>query len=105
MFARYWMRASFVRHACRILTQPLPALKQGADRLDGEPRLGHQLMGDEGLAMACTVTSQKRVRIYGGRRIVLGFDCGFVEAMVLNPVPEQTSCPRNFRGRDGRLAR
>ncbi|MFS8981339.1 hypothetical protein PO002_44470 [Cupriavidus necator] len=74
--------------SCADLTQPLPALElQAEDRLYGEPRLGHQLLADEGPAITGPVTSQKRVRIsHDGRRIVLGFDCGFLEAMVLNRV-------------------
>ncbi|WP_434034731.1 hypothetical protein [Cupriavidus sp. a3] len=65
VFARYRMRASdFVRQAVSDLTQPLPALElQAEDRLYGEPRLGHQLLDDEGPAITRPVTSQKRVRI------------------------------------------
>lgn len=107
VFARYRMRASdFMRQAVSDLTQPLPALElQTEDRLYGEPRLSHQLLDDEGPAITRPVTSQKRVRIaHDGRRIVLGFDCGFVEAMVLNRVLERRivslegqRLPRGFR--------
>lgn len=58
--------------SCADLTQPLPGL---------------ELLADEGPAITRPVTSQKRVRIsHDGRRIVRGFDCGFLEAMVLNRV-------------------
>lgn len=58
-----------------------------------------------GLAIRRPVTSQKRVRIsHDGRRIVIGFDCGFVEAMVINRVLERRIAslegqrlPRGFR--------
>ncbi|CAN7768204.1 hypothetical protein LJR296_007260 [Cupriavidus necator] len=80
-----------VRQAVSDLAQPLPTLElQAEDRLYGEPRLSHQLLDDEGPAITRPVTSQKRVRIsHDGRRIVLGFDCGFVEAMVLNRALER----------------
>ncbi|WP_439673122.1 Putative helicase superfamily II (plasmid) [Cupriavidus necator] len=107
VFARFRMRArDFVRQTGSDLTHPLPALElQAEDRLYGEPRLGHQLLDDEGPAITRPVTSQKRVRIsHDRRRIVLGFDCGFVEAMVLNRVLERRivslegqRLPRGFR--------
>jgi hypothetical protein len=39
------------------------------------------------------VTTQKRVRISHGRGIVLGFDCGFTEAMVLNRILDHRIVP------------
>uniref|UniRef100_UPI003F49AF8E hypothetical protein n=1 Tax=Cupriavidus necator TaxID=106590 RepID=UPI003F49AF8E len=107
VFARFRMRAcDVVRQAVSDLAQPLPTLVlQAEDRLYGEPRLSHQLLDDEGPAITRPVTSQNRVRIsHDGRRIVLGFDCGFVEAMVLNRVLERRivslegqRLPRGFR--------
>ncbi|SDP72286.1 hypothetical protein SAMN04488595_11840 [Ralstonia sp. 25mfcol4.1] len=48
------------------------------------PFLNHQVLDDAGPAITRPVTSQKRVRIAReGPRIVLGFECGFVEAMLL----------------------
>ncbi len=96
VFARYRARqGDYVRQSLTDLTQPLPALAlQTDERYFGEARLGHQLLDDEGPAITRSVTSQKRVRIaHDGRRIVFGFDCGFVEAMVLNRVLERRIVP------------
>jgi len=87
VFGRYRM-GRVVRQSHSDLTIPLPALDLNLDdRIFGEARLGHQTLDDAGPAITRPVTSQKRVRIaHDGRRIVLGFECGFVEAMVLNRV-------------------
>ncbi|RDK06084.1 SNF2-related protein [Cupriavidus lacunae] len=96
VFARYRAkRSDYVRQSVTDLTRPLPALALQADeRHFGETRLGHQLLDDEGPAITRPVTSQKRVRFaHDGRRIVFGFDCGFVEAMVRNRVLERRIVP------------
>jgi hypothetical protein len=86
VFGRYRM-GRVVRQSHSDLTIPLPALDLNLDdRIFGEARLGHRRWMTRALPLR-PVTSQKRVRIaHDGRRIVLGFECGFVEAMVLNRV-------------------
>ncbi|SPC24803.1 DEAD/DEAH box helicase [Cupriavidus taiwanensis] len=94
VFGRYRM-GRVVRQAHGDFTVPLPGLDLNVDdRHYHEPRLNHQVLDDTGPAIMRPVTSQKRVRIANdGRRIVLGFECGFVEAMVLNRLLERRILP------------
>lgn len=87
VFGRYRM-GRVVRQAHSDFSMPLPSMNLNLeDRHTREPRLNHQVLDDSGPAIIRPVTSQKRVRIANdGRRIVFGFECGFVEAMVLNRV-------------------
>lgn len=91
VFARYRLRGEILREPVKDLAAPLPSLElQWDERRYAEPKLAHQLLDDDGPAITRPVTSQKRVRIsHDGRRIVLGFECGFTEAMVLNRVLER----------------
>ncbi|SPS02896.1 Helicase superfamily protein II (fragment) [Cupriavidus taiwanensis] len=94
VFGRYRM-GRVVRQAHGDFTVPLPELDLNVDdRHFHEPRLNHQVLDDTGPAIMRPVTSQKRVRIANdGRRIVLGFECGFVEAMVRNRLFERRILP------------
>lgn len=92
VFGRYRSHGKkVVREKVKTLDSALPTLDLNwDDRKYGDPRLNHQLLDEDGPAITRAVTSQKRVRIgHDGRRIVLGFDCGFTEAMVLNRIFER----------------
>lgn len=94
VFGRYRM-GRVVRQSHGDFSVPLPTLDLNVDdRHFHEPRLNHQVLDDAGPEITRPVTSQKRVRIaHDGRRIVLGFECGFVEAMVLNRVLDSRIVP------------
>ncbi|MGT2509659.1 SNF2-related protein [Cupriavidus basilensis] len=96
VFGRYRSHGTaVVREKLGSLDTVLPPLGLNVDdRVSGETRLNHQLLDDDGPAITRPVTSQKRVRIaHDGRRIVLGFDCGFTEAMVLNRILDHRIVP------------
>ncbi|MDR5762979.1 SNF2-related protein [Caballeronia sp. LZ035] len=89
VFDRYHMRPSdFVRVLVDDLSKPGPDLGlHFEDRSFGEPRLRLQKLDDSKPVITRAVTSDKSVMLsHDGRRIRLGFACGFNEAMVLNAV-------------------
>ncbi|MFP3646568.1 SNF2-related protein [Paraburkholderia sp. SIMBA_054] len=89
VFDRYRSRPSdFVRTKVENLALPGPDLGlHYEDRSFGEPRVRFQKLDDSVPAITRPVTGDKSVVIsHDGRRIRLGFACGFNEAMVLNSV-------------------
>ncbi|HVI89366.1 MAG TPA: DEAD/DEAH box helicase [Dongiaceae bacterium] len=105
VFGRYRSGKRVVVEKLTALDNPLPPMETNWDpRIFGEPRLRHQLLETDKPTITRPVTSQKRVRVaHDGRRIVLGFDCGFIEAMVLNRVldrrivsPDGQRLPKGF---------
>ncbi|SAK94967.1 SNF2-related protein [Caballeronia catudaia] len=100
VFDRYRMRPSdFVRVLVDDLSKPGPDLGlHFEDRSFGEPRLRLQKLDDSKPVITRAVTGDKSVMIsHDGRRIRLGFACGFNEAMVLNAV-----FVKRIYSRDGR---
>jgi hypothetical protein len=89
VFDRYRTHPSdFVRAVVDDLSKPGPDLGlHFEDRSFGEPRLRLQKLDDSTPVITRAVTGDKSVMVsHDGRRIRLGFACGFNEAMVLNAV-------------------
>ncbi|MDR5826031.1 SNF2-related protein [Caballeronia sp. LZ043] len=89
VFDRYRDRPSdFVRAEIVDLAKPGPNLGLHFEtRAFGEPRLHLQRLDDSKPVITRAVTGDKSVKVsHDGRRIKLGFACGFNEAMVLNGV-------------------
>ncbi|WP_321794605.1 SNF2-related protein [Caballeronia sp. J97] len=108
VFDRYRMHpmADFVRAVVDDLSKPGPDLGlHFEDRAFGESRLRLQKLDDSEPVITRAVTGDKSVAIsHDGRRIRLGFACGFNEAMVLNAVfvkriysRDGDRLPRGFR--------
>jgi hypothetical protein len=89
VFDRYRTHPSdFVRAVVDDLSKPGRDLGlHFEDRSFGEPRLRLQKLDDSTPVITRAVTGDKSVMVsHDGRRIRLGFACGFNEAMVLNAV-------------------
>jgi len=107
VFDRYRSRPSdFVRMVVSDLSCPVPDLGlHFEDRHYGEARLHLQKLDDSEPAITRAVTGDKAVVIsHDGRKIRLGFACGFNEAMVLNRLYDHRiysrdghRLPRGFR--------
>jgi SNF2-related domain/Methyltransferase domain/Helicase conserved C-terminal domain len=107
VFDRYRDRpSSFVKTVIEDLSCSAPDLSlHFEDRNFGEARLCHQKLDDSKPSITRAVTGDKKVSIsHDGRKIRLGFACGFIEAMVLNRVYDHRifsrdghRLPRRFR--------
>ena len=106
VFSKYReLRESVVRHVLTLEEATLPEMRLNLDVQTREARLSHQRVSEDSPAITRPVTSQKRVRInHDGRRIVLGFECGLIEALVKNEILDRRivslegqRLPRGFR--------
>lgn len=93
-------RGDYVREVAD-LTCPAPSLDlHWEERTYGRSGLRLRTLDDSVPAITRPVTGDKSVRVaHDGRRIVLGFACGFIEAMVLNTIYDK----RIFSGNGHRL--
>ncbi|WP_434667797.1 SNF2-related protein [Paraburkholderia sp. A3BS-1L] len=88
VFDRYRMKPGDFVRVLANLSGPIPALAlHWEDHYVAKPRLNLQTLDDSVPAITRAVTGDRLVRVgHDGRRIRLGFACGFIEAMVLNAV-------------------
>ncbi|CAE6967741.1 helicase-related protein [Paraburkholderia domus] len=91
VFDRYRDRPSDLIRQPADLSQRAPFVGlHWEERAFDRPKLGIQTLDDSTPVITRAVTGGKNVTIaHDGRRIVLGFECGFIEAMVMNTILEK----------------
>jgi hypothetical protein len=91
VFDRYRDRvADFIRQPADLSQRPPFISMHWEDRAFDRPKLGVQTLDDSKPVITRAVTGKNEVYIgHDGRRILLRFECGFNEAMVMNAILEK----------------